>query len=430
MTGASAAAQTYVEAEMRHLMQSDSNRAAPTDKRLHRVVVVGGGFAGLQAVHGLRRARVEVTLVDRQNYMLFQPLVYQDATGALSADEIAMPLRALLRRQRNARVLLAEVRGFDLERREVLLDQAPNNGRRAVIAYDTLIVAGGSRYSYFGHEEWQAHAPQLKSLGGALDIRSRLLTAFEAAELEPDPEQRQGWLTFVVVGAGPTGVEMAGQIAELAHDSLRRDFRYADTQTARVLLVEATGRVLRAFPEALSRHAARALVELGVTPLAGHTVVDIGPDAVAIQAPDGKVERVHARTAIWLPASPPPTSPPSSRARPASRSTALDASPFVPSSPCPDTRRCSRSATWSECRPPTARSHRCRASPQSRCSRVATPRARSTGGSAIRCRVRSATATRATSPPSDAREPSPTSKGCISPASPPGRSGSSSTSST
>jgi len=361
MTGASAAAQTYVAAEMRHLMQSDgyadadreqrrwmrilaipfvaasvfitaalggagswfmaaailggpvlgivslvyvslsadTNRGPATDEGLHRVVVVGGGFAGVQAVHGLRRSRVEVTLVDRQNYMLFQPLVYQVATGAVSAAEIAMPLRALLRRQRNARVLLAEVRGFDLERREVLLDQVPNNGRRAAIAYDTLIVAGGSRYSYFGHEEWQAHAPQLKSLAGALDIRSRILTAFEAAEVETDPEQRQGWLRFVVVGAGPTGVEMAGQIAELAHDSLRRDFRSADTQAARVLLVEAASRVLPAFPESLSRKAGRALEQLGVTPLAGHTVVDVASGSVAIQAPDGKVERVHARTAIW-----------------------------------------------------------------------------------------------------------------------------------
>jgi NADH dehydrogenase len=276
-----------------------SDREAATEERRHRVVVVGGGFAGLQAVHGLRRTPVEVTLVDRKNYTLFQPLVYQVATGALSPAEIAMPLRAVLRRQRNARVLLAEVTGFDLERREVVLDHLPNSDGRAVIAYDTLIVASGSRYSYFGHEEWQAHAPELKSLSGALEIRSRILAAFEAAEFEPDPERRQGWLTFLVVGAGPTGVEMAGQIAELAHDSLRRDFRSADTQTARVLLVEAAGRVLPGFPESLSRKAARALVELGVTPLPGHTVVDVAPDAVAIQAPDGTIERVHARTAIW-----------------------------------------------------------------------------------------------------------------------------------
>jgi NADH dehydrogenase len=280
-------------------LSSDINRAAATDERRHRVVVVGGGFAGLQAVHGLRRAPVEVTLVDRQNYTLFQPLVYQVATGALSPAEIAMPLRAILRRQRNVRVLLAEVTGVDLGRREVVLDQLPTNDGPAAVAYDTLIVAGGSRYSYFGHEQWQAHAPELKSLAGAIEIRSRILAAFEAAELETDPRRRQGRLTFVVVGAGPTGVEMAGQIAELAHASLRRDFRSADPQTARVLLVEASGRVLPAFPESLSRKAARALVELGVTPLAGHTVVDVAPDAVAIRAPDGKIERVQTRTAIW-----------------------------------------------------------------------------------------------------------------------------------
>jgi len=280
-------------------LSSDNNPARASDERPHHVVVVGGGFAGLQAVHGLRRAPVEVTLVDRQNYTLFQPLVYQVATGALSPAEIAMPLRAILRRQSNARVLLAEVTGFDLERREVTLDHLPNTAARAAIAYDTLIVAGGSRYSYFGHEEWQPHAPELKSLAGAIEIRSRILAGFEAAELETDPERRQGWLTFVVVGAGPTGVEMAGQIAELAHDSLRRDFRSADTQTARVLLVEAASRILPAFPESLSRKAARALKQLGVTPLTGHTVVDVAPDAVAIQAPDGTIERVHARTAIW-----------------------------------------------------------------------------------------------------------------------------------
>ena len=268
-------------------------------EREHRVVVVGGGFAGLQVVRGLRRAPVEVTLVDRQNYMLFQPLVYQVATGSLSPAEIATPLRVVFRRQRNARVLLAEVTGFDLERREIVLDRLPNGARGATLAYDTLVVAGGSRYSYFGHDEWQAHAPELKSLVGALDIRSRILGAFEAAEVEASPERRQSWLTFVIVGAGPTGVEMAGQIAELAHDALRRDFRSTDTRTARVLLVEAADRVLPGFPDSLSRKAARALEKLGVTPLAGHTVVDVGADAVAIRAPDGAVEHVEARTAIW-----------------------------------------------------------------------------------------------------------------------------------
>ena len=265
----------------------------------HRVVVVGGGFGGLQVVRGLRRVPVEVTLVDRQNFTLFQPLVYQAATGALSPAEIAVPLRGILRRQRNARVVLAEVTGFDLERREVVLDRLPNGDAGARISYDTLVVAGGSRYSYFGHDEWQEHAPELKSLDGALEIRSRVLVAFEAAEVESDPERRRSWLTFVVVGAGPTGVEMAGQIAELAHDVLRRDFRSADTGTARVLLVEAADRVLTAFPPSLSRNATRALEELGVTPLVGHTVVDITADSVAIQAADGAIEHIGSHTAVW-----------------------------------------------------------------------------------------------------------------------------------
>jgi NADH dehydrogenase len=265
----------------------------------HRVVVVGGGFAGLQAVQGLRRETVEVTLVDRQNFSLFQPLVYQVATGALSPAEIAMPLRAILRRQGNARVVLAEVIGFDLERREIEIDRLPNGETSATLAYDTLVVAGGSHYSYFGHDDWRAHAPELKSLAGALEIRRRILTAFEAAEVESDPDRRRSWLTFVVVGAGPTGVEMAGQIAELAHDTLRRDFRSADTRTARVLLVEASDRVLTSFPASLSRRAERALEQLGVTPLTGHTVIEVDVDSVAIRSPEGNLERVEARTAVW-----------------------------------------------------------------------------------------------------------------------------------
>src|SRR5690242_18574511 len=222
----------------------------------HRVVVVGGGFGGLQTVRKLRRAPVDVTLVDRQNYTLFQPLVYQVATGALSPAEIAAPLRSIFRRQRNTRVVLANVTALDLDRRELVLDELPNGASAARIGYDTLIVAGGSRYSYFGHDEWQEHAPELKSLAGALDIRSRVLGAFEAAEVETDPDRRRSWLTFVVVGAGPTGVEMAGQIAELAQQALRRDFRSIDTRSARVLLVESLDRILTAFPESLSRKAA------------------------------------------------------------------------------------------------------------------------------------------------------------------------------
>ncbi|MDP9286537.1 MAG: NAD(P)/FAD-dependent oxidoreductase [Actinomycetota bacterium] len=265
----------------------------------HRVVVVGGGFGGLWAVRGLRRAPVEVTLVDRQNFHLFQPLASQVATGALSAAEIATPLRAVLKRQANARVLLAEVTGFDLERGEIVLDRLPNGRRGSTLAYDTLVLAGGSRYSYFGHDEWRLHAPELKSLAGALEIRSRILGAFEAAEVEHDAVRQRSWLTFVVVGAGPTGVEMAGQIAELARNTLRRDFRSVDTRLARVLLVEAADRVLTSFPESLSKKAARALEQLGVTPLVGHTLVDVAADSVAIRAASGQVERIDARTVIW-----------------------------------------------------------------------------------------------------------------------------------
>jgi NADH dehydrogenase len=270
-----------------------------TERAAPRVVVVGGGFGGLHVVRGLRRAPVQLALVDRQNYSLFQPLVYQVATGALSSAEIATPLRSIFKRQENVRVLLAEVTGLDLEQRQLLLGELPNGRRSVTLTYDTLVVAGGSRYSYFGHEEWQHSAPELKSLDGALEIRSRILTAFEAAEEEDDPDLRRGWLTFVVVGGGPTGVEMAGQIAELAHDTLRRDFRSIDTREARVLLVEAVDRVLPAFPPSLSTKAERALARLGVTPLVGHMVVDVTAESVAIQPANGDIDRVGARTAIW-----------------------------------------------------------------------------------------------------------------------------------
>src|SRR3989442_6822425 len=240
-----------------------------------RVVVVGGGFGGLQVVRKLRRAPVEITLVDRQNFHLFQPLAYQVATGALSAAEIASPLRVIFKRQENVRVLLAEVEGFDLDRRRVLLGRLPNGDETATVEYDLVVVAGGSRYSYFGHDDWQRFAPELKSLAGALEIRSRILSAFEAAEVERDAERRQAWLTFAVVGAGPTGVEMAGQIAELARDTLRRDFRTIDPRRARILLIEAADRVLTSFPPSLSAKAERSLQRLGVTVLKKRTVVRI-----------------------------------------------------------------------------------------------------------------------------------------------------------
>jgi NADH:ubiquinone reductase (H+-translocating) len=266
---------------------------------MNRVVVIGGGFGGLQAVKGLRGAAVDVTLVDRQNFHLFQPFAYQVATGALSSVEVAIPLRQILRRQSNARVLLAEATGFDLERRVVQLGNLANGDEERPLEYDALVVAGGSAYSYFGHNEWAQFAPELKSLAGALELRSRILSAFEAAELELDPVKRAAWLTFVVVGGGPTGVEMAGQIAELARDTLRRDYRVADTRSARVLLVEATDRLLGTFPESLSRKAEKSLISLGATPMLSTTVVGVEDGAVQLQAADGEGTTVPARTAVW-----------------------------------------------------------------------------------------------------------------------------------
>jgi NADH dehydrogenase len=265
----------------------------------HQVVVVGGGFGGLQAVSMLRRAPVEVTLVDRRNFHLFQPLTYQVATGALSPGEIAYPLRAIFKRYSNVRVLLAEVSGLDLDARELLLRPVSSVPAPERLGYDTLIVAGGSHYSYFGHEDWRTYAAEVKSLESALAVRSRLLAAFEAAEEEPDPEGRGTWLTFVVVGAGPTGVEMAGQIAELARDTLKRDFRTIDPRRARILLVEAADRVLTGFPPSLSAKAEKSLQRLGVTVLTGRTVIGIDGAGVDVEDRDGRAERIGSRTAVW-----------------------------------------------------------------------------------------------------------------------------------
>ena len=270
-----------------------------TNAPAHRVVVIGGGFGGLQAATHLAGAKVELTLVDRRNFHLFQPLTYQVATGALSPGEVCYPLRAMFKRRRNVRVLMAEVSGFDLDAREVRLEPAVGEAGPVSLGYDTLIVAGGSAYSYFGHEEWRRVAPEVKSLESALAVRTQILSAFEAAEMEPDAERRRAWLTFAVVGAGPTGVEMAGQIAELARDTLRDDFRSIDPREGRVLLVEAADRVLTSFPPSLSRKAARSLEELGVTPLLEHNVVGIDEQALTTEAPGGGSERIPARTVIW-----------------------------------------------------------------------------------------------------------------------------------
>ncbi len=252
------------------------------------VVIVGGGFGGLWAARALARSRVRVSLVDRVNHHLFQPLLYQVATAGLSMPDIAAPLRHILRRQRNVTVLLGEV--VDIDRDARRLRCADGNA----LDYDYLIVASGARHAYFGHDEWAAHAPGLKTLDDALVIRRRVLTAFERAEAETDPVKRAAWLNFVVIGGGPTGVELAGTLAEIARHTLRREFRRVDPAAARVLLVEAGPRVLSALPEDLSAKAAAQLGRLGVEVHTGRAVTTIDADGIALGD-----ERIAARTVLW-----------------------------------------------------------------------------------------------------------------------------------
>jgi NADH dehydrogenase len=267
----------------------------------HRVVVVGGGFAGLNAAQGLAKdGRFDVTLVDRHNYHLFQPLLYQVATGALAPGEIAQPLRSILRRARNTTVLLGEAVRLDPERREVeLSDGGP-------IGYDTLIVATGARHSYFGHPGWAKFAPGLKSIDDAVTIRRRILIAFEAAEREADAGRRRQWMTFVVVGGGPTGVELAGALGEIAHDTLRRDFRSINPPDARIMLVEALPRILPTYPEAQSASATQQLTKLGVIVRTRTRVIGITENWVRVTAaepkpgePAPKEVRIPTRTVLW-----------------------------------------------------------------------------------------------------------------------------------
>ncbi len=259
----------------------------------HRVLIIGGGFAGLYAARELSRApEVEVTLVDRLNHHLFQPLLYQVATGALSPGDIAQPLRSILRRARNTTVLLGEAVGLDPERREVILsDGGP-------IPYDSLIVATGARHQYFGHDEWALHAPGLKTIDDATMIRRRILIAFEAAEREADPQRRSEWMTFVVVGGGPTGVELAGALGEISRDTLRNDFRSIHPSDARIVLVEALDRVLPPYPPDRSASAHRQLERLGVTVRTGTTVVAIDDRSVTVRSGETE-ETIATRTVLW-----------------------------------------------------------------------------------------------------------------------------------
>ena len=257
----------------------------------HRVVIIGGGFGGLSAALRLKRAPVQVTLIDRCNYHLFQPLLYQVATGALSPANIASPLRTILKRQKNTRVLLAEATRIDaFDRRVILSDGA--------VEYDTLIVSAGARNHYFGHDEWEEFAPGLKTIEDATDMRRRILLAFEAAEREPDPEKLRAWMTFVIVGAGPTGVELAGTLGEIARDALRDDFRKINTSEARIILVESTDRVLPVYPQQLSAAARRMLERLGVTVRTGATLTDIRKESVTVREGD-RTETIPTRTILW-----------------------------------------------------------------------------------------------------------------------------------
>ena len=252
-----------------------------------RVVIVGAGFGGLSAAKALKRAAFDLTLIDQHNYHLFQPLLYQVASAALSPGDIASPIRNILRDQRNANVVLARVEGVDVSARAVLAE-----GRR--IPFDTLILATGAQHAYFGHDDWAADAPGLKTIDDATYIRRRILLAFEKAETEPDPDERKRLLTFVIVGGGPTGVEMAGAIAELANRALAADFRAIDPRSARIILVEAASRVLTPFDPALSEVAKTALEQLGVEVRLGAAVTALDAHGVSMGA-----QRIAARTVIW-----------------------------------------------------------------------------------------------------------------------------------
>jgi NADH dehydrogenase len=257
-----------------------------------KVVIIGGGFGGLSAAQSLKSQFVDVTLIDRRNYHLFQPLLYQVATGSLSPGEIAAPLRGVLGRQKNARVLLGTVVDVDPEAKRVLLTDG------AVVPYDSLIVAAGSQTTYFGHNEWQQWAPGLKSIEEATTIRHKILYAFEVAERLADPVERRAWLTFVIVGAGPTGVEMAGAIGEIARQTLRNDFRSIHPEEAKIILLDGAPRVLMPFPEDLAGKAATSLSKLGVEVKCGAMVQHVDKDGLTF-ASNGETDSISSKTVIW-----------------------------------------------------------------------------------------------------------------------------------
>lgn len=256
----------------------------------HRVVIVGGGFGGLYAAKAIRPP-LDVTLIDRRNFHLFQPLLYQVATGELSPANIAAPLRSLLRHKQQTTVLLADVTDFDVAARQLVFA----DGR---VSYDSLIVAAGLRFNYFGHDDWPPLAPGLKTLEDATTIRARLLTAFEMAERTPDPNLRRQWLTFVIVGGGATGVELAGALAEVARNTLRHDFRAINPADAHILLVEGRPRLLEAFPDDLSSHTAGTLAKLGVTVYTNAIVTEVRPHEVVLKRGD-QIEAIATGNVLW-----------------------------------------------------------------------------------------------------------------------------------
>ena len=257
-----------------------------------RVIIVGGGFAGLRAAHALKSAPVDVTLIDRRNYHLFQPLLYQVATGSLSPGEIATPLRGIFSHQKNTRVLLGDVVDLDPNGKTVVLADG------ARLEYDSLIVASGSDTSYRGHDAWQQWAPGMKSVEEATTIRHKILYAFEVAERINDPVKRSAWLTFVIVGAGPTGVELAGAIGEIARQTLKDDFRSICSQDARIILLEGGSRILMSFPEDLAEKAEQSLAQLGVHVKTGVLVKDVDRDGLTLQT-NNETSRLQAKTVIW-----------------------------------------------------------------------------------------------------------------------------------
>jgi NADH dehydrogenase len=274
----------------------DTRRPTLAANRRHRVVVVGGGFGGLVATELVREADVDVILVDRTNHHLFQPLLYQVATGILSEGQIAPPLRGVLRRHENVQVELAEVTGFDLENRRVMAVRPLGTPR--TFAYDSLIVAAGSTTSYFGHDELAQHSLPMKTIDDALNLRRRIFAAFELAETAPSDAERRAWLTFAVVGGGPTGCEIAGQIAELARRTLRKEFRAIDPTSAAVLLVEADKQILRAFGDRLSEKATTGLERIGVSVRSETRVTSIDGDGMDVESPNGR-ERIATHTVVW-----------------------------------------------------------------------------------------------------------------------------------